>query len=176
MAPATSTLGLVPSTNATYPYTITASKTGSNTVAAVAQVTSLADAGVAASSVALTPTKVFTVTVQRGGVTANGANLTGLTVSVTGGPNGNAGLATVYQYTPVATNGSSIVTTIITVPAVVSGTTPNYTVKVWGCGLSGTTNKIGSKNAQSAATGTTAVTVNLNSVTPSSPCPSTPTP
>ena len=96
-------------------------------------------------------------------------------MSVTGGPNGTLGGATAYQFTPVSTNASSVVTTTITVPAVVSGTTPTYTVKVWGCGLSGTTNKIGSTTRRTPATGTTAVTVNLNSVTPSSPCPSTPT-
>jgi hypothetical protein len=162
----------VPSTDATYPYTIKAQKTGSTLVTAGAQVTSLADAGVAASSVALTPTKVFTVTIQRGAVTANGKNLTGLTVSVTGGPNGAVGGATAYQYTSVATNASSVVTTTITVPAVTSGTTPTYTVKVWGCSLSGGTNLVGSTAAQSSATATTAVTVNLNATTG---CPS-PTP
>ena len=167
----------VPATTAAYPYTVSARKFSgvtwtSNTVNAASQVTSVLDGGTSTSAVALTPTKVFTITIQRGGVTANGANLTGLTVSVTGGPNGNLGAATTYKYTPVATNGSSLVTTTITVPAVVSGTTPNYTVKVWGCSLSGGTNLVGSKTAQSSATGTTAVIVNLNATTG---CPS-PTP
>ena len=107
---------------------------------------------------ALTPTKVLTITVQRGGALAPN---TSVKISVTGGPIGGAGANPAASLGPVTTTSSSTVQ--ITLPAG-SGT---YTVKVY-LGFCSAQNRSGS-NTVSAAAGATAVTVNMTSMS----CPPT---
>ena len=151
----------VPQTNATYPYNVSAAKTGATT--GTSTVNSV-PAGGASTSIALTPTKVLTITIQRGGAAAPS---TGVSISITGGPIGTAGAAPAATLAGTTSAGSPS-TIAVTLPSG-AGT---YTVKVnlTTCGASGS-NRSGS-NTVSAAAGTTTVTVNMTSAT----CPFSPLP
>jgi hypothetical protein len=156
---------LVPPTTASYPYTVKASKNGSNLVTGTA-VTSVPQGGTASSSVALTPTKTFVITVKRGGVVATN---TSVSISITGGPNGNAG--SLPKYTTTATTNGSGVLAAITVPQGASGSTYSIKANLGTCGASGS-NRSGSITAQSNTGSSTNVTVDMTlSTCPFSPLP-----
>jgi Tfp pilus assembly protein PilV len=142
----------VPATSASYPYTVSVSKNGGT---GSSSVTSVPSGGTATTTVTLTPTKTITFTVQRGG--SNAPN-TGVTIGLTGGPNGTAGANPVYSVAGT-TNGSAQIS--ITVPAG-SG---SYTIKIYLTSCSGSTNRSRSGTTVSAASGTTTATVNMTSST-----------
>jgi len=146
-------------TTTTNNYTVSSSKaggTGSSTVTTV-------PAGGAATTVTLTPTKVIAVTIKRANVNAPS---TGISLSVTGGPNGTVGAAPAYTVSGT-TNGSAVIN--ITVPTG-AGT---YTIKanLSTCGASGS-NRSGSVALISAAAATLTATVNMTTTA----CPFSPLP
>jgi hypothetical protein len=154
---------VVPATSATYPYTVTVTKsngTGSTSV------TSLAPSGTATANVALTPTKTFTITIQRGGAAAAS---TAVDLSITGGPNGTAGAAPAYTFS-LTTNASGVLPAVI-VPQGTSGATYTIKANLTTCGASGS-NRSGQKTGQSNTGANTAVTVNMTTTT----CPFSPLP
>jgi prepilin-type N-terminal cleavage/methylation domain-containing protein len=154
----------VPTTNATYPYTVAVTKTtatgtgtGSTNVTTVGPVT-----------VNLSPTKTFTITIQRGGSTT-GVSGTSINLSITGGPNGTAGAAPAYTFTVVA--GSGGVLPAVTVPLGTSGTTYTIKANLTTCGASAS-NRSGSLAAQANTGANTGVTVNMTTTA----CPFSPLP
>ncbi len=152
-------------TSAAYPYTVTASKNGSAAVSGSA-VTSLAQGGTATSAVALTPTKTFVITIHRNGTAA--AN-TAISISITGGPNGNPSAPPAYTFS--LTTNSSGVLPAVTVPRGSSGSTYSIKANLTTCGASGS-NRSGSRTGQNNSASSTSVTVNMRTST----CPFSPLP
>lgn len=154
---------VVPPTATGFPYAVSVSKNGGT---GSASVVTLAPSGTATANVALTPTKTFTITIQRGGVAAAS---TSINLSITGGPNGTAGAAPAYTFT-VTTNGSGVLPAV-TVPRGTSGSTYTIKANLTTCGASGS-NRSGQKTAQSNIGTNTAVTINMTTTT----CPFSPLP
>ena len=157
----------VPSTTASFPYVVKASKNGSTLVTGTS-VTSLAAGATATSTVNLTPVKTLTLTIFNG--TVAGAVLyksKAVSVSITGGPNGTTGNPTVYTWSGT-TNGTTGATAPITVP---SGTgTYRVIVKLNPCsGAANSSNTSTGTSVSAAATPTTA-NIPLTSTT----CPAGP--
>jgi type II secretory pathway pseudopilin PulG len=147
---------VVPATDSTAPYQVTVTKNGgSGTTTGI----TVPDGGSTPANVALTPTKTLTLTIQAGGVNIPNSPVT---VSLTDGPNGSANVNPAYQYIG-NTNSSSRV--ILTVPVQGTGT---YTVKVYRTGCPGSSNRSRTQTV-SAASGTTAATINMTTST----CPLT---
>jgi len=109
--------------------------------------------GGGSATVTLSPTKTVTITVQRGGVNYGSGKV--VSVRVTGGPN----TGQTYDFLSLTTNASSQVSVVL------PQGTGTYTFIVYDCSLA--SNKRGT-NTLSAASGSTAVTVNMNAT---SPCP-----
>jgi type II secretory pathway pseudopilin PulG len=138
----------VPATSSSFPYTVAISKnggTGSNGAVAAP-----ASGATVTATVALTPTKVLTVTVA-----------TNSSITITGGPNGAAGSAPTYSGVTTATTSVAI-----TVP-VGTGT---YTVRAHNTPCSAAGNKSGSATVSSLAAPTT-VTVTYSTATCPGPTP-----
>ena len=148
----------VPTTTASYPYTVKASKNGSTLVTGTA-VTSVTTGTPATSTVALTPTKTLTLTIYKGLSPGTLQKSVAVRVSITGGPNGTSGAATSYSWTGT-TNATTGVTGAITVPA----GTGNYTVKVQVNPCSGTASNLsnGTGTTVTAAAGTTTANIYMS--------------
>ena len=139
----------VPATTAAYPYTVSARKFSgatwsSNTVNAASTITSLRTVQPRHPPSRSRPRRSSP---SRSGAAARSASRRE-SVRISQSASRVARTAAPAQQrctstSPVATNGSSKVTTTITVPAIASGALATYTVKVWVCvpDLSGTTNR-----------------------------------
>jgi prepilin-type N-terminal cleavage/methylation domain-containing protein len=154
----------VPATSASWPYNVTVTR-NTGAPSPVPTVTSVTNGGNTNIAVVLLPIKSVVFTVQKNGVNVG----TGLavTLSVSGGPNGTAGVAPFYQYS-LTTNASSQVT-LTGLPA---ATGFNYTVKGYATACAGTTNRSNSGATFSAQASTTTFTLNFTVAT----CPLTPWP
>jgi type II secretory pathway pseudopilin PulG len=162
---ATGTL-LFPSVPAGSGYSVSVTKTGALPTTMSVSGLSVSVGGTTPATLTFTPTKSVVITVMRG--TTSPVVLANATVGIelTGGVNSPA----VYKFSPRTTNSSGQVT--VTIPRRASGTTTNYSIKVWHCAAGSNPRVTSSSPAPTISDGSTptSVTVTINSSITSAAC------